>query len=225
MFNTFIQSWRIYLRSWRFLVLLSSGIALLVLAIKTITDAISIVDLQRGYELYDPVHAMLPQAMDFSNIIFFITYSSVILVILDGLFRSPANLINYAFAIAIMKFLRSVSMYLVPLEPPKGMVLLADPLVFAFTNNHVIPVKDLFFSGHSATIMILLMAAKSYWVKKWMTLMCVILPFLLLWQRVHYTIDVIAGLIVGVIIYKTVEMFVEHLLKDEFAFAGRLQHD
>ena len=92
-------------------------------------------------------------------------------------------------------------MFLFPLEPPKGIIPLQDPLVSFMTPNHVVALRDLFFSGHCATMMILYLVAVSPLVKKWMKFILVAVPFLILWQRVHYTIDVIAGFAVGVAVY------------------------
>lgn len=186
----------------------------LVFSIKYITKSLAIIDLQVGTPLYDPLHAFLPASIDFSNIIFFLTYTSVFLVTLDVIMKSPMGLVRLGFAIAAMKILRSFSMFLLPLEPPIGIIPLQDPLVSFMTPNHVVALRDLFFSGHCATMMILLLFAISPVVKKWMKFIIIIVPLLILWQRVHYTVDVLAGFAVGVGLYYFLLKYIK--LKPEF---------
>ncbi len=189
--------WGMHFASARFRWMTICSGLFLVFSIKYITSGLAVIDLQTGTQLYDPIHAILPPTLDWSNIIFFLTYSSVFIVLIDAIMKSPIQVIRLGFAIGLMKLLRSFSMFLFPLEPPVGIIALQDPLVSFMTPNHVVALRDLFFSGHCATMMILYLVAVSPMVKKWMKFILVIVPFLILWQRVHYTIDVVAGLIVG----------------------------
>lgn len=205
---SFPSMWAIHFSSTRFCLLIGFCLVFLIFCIKFITNSLSIIDLQSGTLLYDPIHVLLPQAVDWSNIIFFLTYSSVFIVLMDTIMKSPIQIIRLGFAIGLMKLLRSYSMFLVPLEPPIGIVALQDPLVSFITPNHVVALRDLFFSGHCATMMILLLTAVSPLVKKWMRVIIVIVPILILQQRVHYTIDVLAGLGVGAAVYWLVKNLV-----------------
>lgn len=181
----------------------------LAFCIKYITNSLAIIDQQIGTQLFDPIHAIMPPTLDWSNIIFFLTYSSVSIVLIDAVMKSPMQVIRLGFAIGLMKLLRSFSMFLIPLEPPTGIIALQDPLVSFITPNHVVALKDLFFSGHCATMMILYLVAVSPLAKKWMKFILVIVPFLILWQRVHYTIDVVAGLAVGAAVYFLVKNMIK----------------
>ena len=178
-------------------------------SLRYITQTLSTIDLQVGTQLTDPLHKILPPAVDLSNIIFFLTYSSVFIVILDVIIRSPLQLLRLGFAIAIMKFLRSFTMVFFPLEPPEGIIALKDPIVNFLTPNHIVALRDLFFSGHCATMMILFYIAVHPMVKSWMRIMIFVVPFLILWQRVHYTIDVIAGMAIGAGIYFLLKRYVK----------------
>ncbi|HFC00920.1 MAG TPA: phosphatase PAP2 family protein [Phaeodactylibacter sp.] len=193
--------WSMYLSSTRFQMMVAICFISLAFSIRYITHVLAIIDMQTGTLLFDPVHQMMPTPIDLSSIIFFLTYSSVFIVIIDVIVRSPIQVLRLGFAIALMKLLRSFSMVLVPLEPPSGIIPLQDPLVSFMTPNNVVALRDLFFSGHCATMMILLLVAVSPLVKKWMKMIIFVVPFLILWQRVHYTIDVVAGLAVGAAVY------------------------
>lgn len=200
--------WGYYLSNTRFRILALGSLLFSVFAIKFITNYLAIVDLQVGTLLYDPLHAFLPAAIDWSNIIFFLTYTSVFVVTIDVILKSPMQLVRLGFAIGLMKVLRSFSMFLLPLEPPVGIIALQDPIVSFMTPNQIVALRDLFFSGHCATMMILLLVAVSPIIKQWMRFIIVIVPLLILWQRVHYTIDVIAGIAVGYGVYWLVQQLV-----------------
>jgi len=163
---SFPSMWSIHFSSTRFCLLIGACITFLIFSIIFITKSLAVIDLQSGTLLYDPVHALLPAAIDWSNIIFFLTYSSVFIVLIDVVTKSPNQVLRLGFAIGLMKILRSFSMFLIPLEPPVGIVALQDPLVSFMTPNHVVALRDLFFSGHCATMMILLLVAVSPLVKK-----------------------------------------------------------
>lgn len=193
--------WSLHFANARFRWMAICSALFLAFCIKYITSALAVIDLQSGVQLYDPIHAVLPASLDLSTIIFFLTYSSVSIVVIDVIMKSPMQVIRLGFAIGLMKILRSFSMFLVPLEPPIGIIPLQDPLVSFMTPNHVVALRDLFFSGHCATMMILYLVAVSPLVKNWMKVILVVVPLLILWQRVHYTIDVVAGLAVGMGIY------------------------
>lgn len=193
--------WSTHLSSTRYQVMLGICVISIAFSIRYITHVLAIIDLQTGTLLYDPIHQILPNPVDLSSIIFFLTYSSVFIVLIDIIMRSPIQVLRLGFAIALMKLLRSFSMVLVPLEPPVGIIPLQDPLVSFITPNNVVALRDLFFSGHCATMMILLLVAVSPLVRKWMKMIIIVVPFLILWQRVHYTIDVVAGLAVGAAVY------------------------
>lgn len=84
-------------------------------------------------------------------------------------------------------------MYLVPLIPPEGIIPLRDTfLEGSFYGNKVL-VKDLFFSGHTANLVLLAFMVDVKWLRYILFVCAAIVAFLLLKQHVHYTIDVIAA--------------------------------
>jgi hypothetical protein len=90
--------------------------------------------------------------------------------------------------------LRMITMYFLPLEPPKDIIPLKDLfLQCTFYENGTL-VKDLFFSGHTASLFLLYLLNKDRTVSSKLLLMSsIFLGILLLVQHVHYTIDVIAA--------------------------------
>lgn len=86
---------------------------------------------------------------------------------------------------------RCFCLYMVPLEAPDGYIALRDPMVDWATNSRDEPLsRDLLFSGHMAfvTVNLVMCTVPTYW---WIhAYCCMMIPIFLIWQHVHYTIDV-----------------------------------
>lgn len=80
---------------------------------------------------------------------------------LDGVERFSKVLTAYSCLLV----LRSFSMLVVPLDPPSGMLLLTDPFVSYFVEEHFVATRDLFFSGHTASLVFFFLIAKKGWLK------------------------------------------------------------
>ncbi len=86
-------------------------------------------------------------------------------------------------------------MYLVPLDPPAGHILLNDPFVETFGTGNLLT-KDLFFSGHTATLLILFLVAEKGVYKYFLLAAIILVAVFVIIQHVHYTIDVLAALFI-----------------------------
>lgn len=156
---------------------------------------LNIWEFRTGERLYDPLLQILPPR-DFSAIIFFFTYSAIILTILTTL-PYPGLFVKGLQTYALITLLRTTSIYLFPIEPPADMILLIDPIAAFFLYQQTVVTKDLFFSGHTATLMMMYLFAQNKLLKTYCLVALIVTPLLLLWQHVHYTIDVIAAPIVA----------------------------
>jgi hypothetical protein len=87
---------------------------------------------------------------------------------------------------------RMITIYFIPLEPPATILHLTDPFSIFFYGKEFIT-KDLFFSGHTATMCLLGMCLEKRIEKQVLFAGTLILGVLLLVQHVHYTMDVIAA--------------------------------
>lgn len=67
-----------------------------------------------------------------------------------------------------------------------------DPFVQLFDTG-VVLTKDLFFSGHVATLFLLLLTARHRVPRAAFLLATVVVGAGLIWQHVHYTIDVLTA--------------------------------
>lgn len=141
-----------------------------------------------GKALYDPVLNILPAA-DMSAYIFALIYATVGL----GLFRavqSPSLFLLFVCSCLFLSIARVITMTLIPLEPPVGLVQLADPILVPFYGHSHIT-KDLFFSGHTASVFFIHLFLQNKCEKLFTLVATALVGILLLIQHIHYTIDVV----------------------------------
>ncbi len=159
-----------------------------------------------GASIEDPLQALLP-VLDFSTPIFVLLYVSLFIAVFFISAR-PLELVHGLQVYALVTLARTMSIAAIPLEPPAGMVLLEDPVlqfVFAQHGGSVVT-KDLFFSGHAATMSILLLFSRYRWLRYFLAAGFVAMGLMLVSQRVHFSYDVIAAPFVAYITYRLVLM-------------------
>jgi hypothetical protein len=143
-----------------------------------------------GAYLSDPVLNALP-AYDLSIPIFILIYG-MILVTIALRYSNPHFMLVALATYCTINYFRIITIYLFTLEPPSGLILLQDPFVslIAYENTFV---KDLFFSGHIATLMVLVFPEPKPVFKYLKLAVTLIVAILLLIQHIHYTIDIVAA--------------------------------
>lgn len=149
------------------------------------------IEAREGKIIDDILLRYLP-SYDLSGYIFFIIYSSLVLGI-SHVSQTPYRLIPAFYVYTAVLIFRMLSIYFIPLEAPPNIIVLRDPFVEFFTGKGSIITKDLFFSGHTATICILYFFAKNKWLKIFFLCCIIAVAVMLLLQHVHYTMDVVAA--------------------------------
>ncbi|MBD2767148.1 hypothetical protein IC235_04460 [Hymenobacter sp. BT664] len=145
-----------------------------------------------GQQLADPLLALLP-IRDVSSPTFALIYGSSVATIAFLLPR-PQLLLRGLWAYFFLQVLRMLTLWLVPLDPPTELVVLHDPMMdhlFGVTTQPI--VRDLFFSGHTATMTLLALVVRGPWWRWGLALMTAAVGTLVLVQRVHYSYDVLAA--------------------------------
>ena len=161
-----------------------------------------------GWVFNDPVFELIPR-VNCSVAIFSLTYGALILyVILErkrALFLTKLNL-----SYALLLIVRMITLSLIPLKVPDSLIYLQDP----FLNNLIYPgeiASDLFFSGHTALIFIFFCISKR-WIFAVLTFA---MGMMLILQRVHYSIDVIAAIPFAFAIVRVIEWGLSRLKIEE----------
>lgn len=175
----------------------------------------SAIQQRQGILLTDPILKWLP-VVDLSLPIFLIIYSSLLLVV-GYMMLHPWRLLKACQIYIVMSLLRFASIYLVPLTQPEGMIYLNDPILNnLFYQGYI--TKDLFFSGHTATMFLFGLVVLDRKLKLYFYFATMVLVVMILMQHVHYSIDVVAAPFFVVGSYKLVNWLdaklVEHLAKD-----------
>ncbi|HCR48645.1 MAG TPA: phosphatase PAP2-related protein [Rhodothermales bacterium] len=190
--NGLYPRWSEVIRDWKFVLAMACGILLAITAIVLILPPfLEVIEARTGHRIYDPVLALIGPVY-ISEWIFVATYSVSLLGVLRNI-RSPHHVLWIVFAYAGINLFRMITMTVVPLEPPETIMALRDPFLEGGVYAGAPKIKDLFFSGHTATVgMFIFMEREARWRLAFIS-GTILVAFLLLWQHVHYTIDVLAA--------------------------------
>jgi hypothetical protein len=118
--------------------------------------------------------------------------------------ETPIILITYLWSFIFISMLRLLTISLIPLDPPVGLVELKDPLTGIFYGESTIT-KDLFFSGHTSVLFLTVLCLETKRDKILAGCATFAVACLLLVQHVHYTVDVIAAPIIIYPVYRLVK--------------------
>lgn len=151
-----------------------------------------------GLLLNDSLLSLLP-SVDLSHWIFILLYILVIYGVYS-LLRTPHQFLIALQAYIILTLLRFISIFLVPLDPPSGIIELKDPFVQYFLYQQSVT-KDLFFSGHTSVLLLLALAVPASRARFALLNGTAFVAIMLLFQHAHYTIDILAAPIFSWIAY------------------------
>lgn len=143
-----------------------------------------------GMRLNDWVLNILP-AHNVSPWIFAIIWGLAFLTLMRALAK-PSIYTQYIWLYSFIVISRMLSITLVPLVPPAGLIDLIDPLTGVFY-GHTVVVRDLFYSGHISTLCCMYFCLEKKTDKLLVMAGIITVGILLLVQHIHYTIDVIAA--------------------------------
>jgi len=137
----------------------------------------------------DPlIHHMGP--MDLSVPVFVVLYGAILLAVVL-IARSPAMLLRALRAYLVLLLMRMVTMFLFTLEPPIDLIELVDPVTQLFYPDDRPFRKDLFFSGHTATLALLAFFVPGLRVRALLWSATAFVGVAVILQHVHWTIDVV----------------------------------
>lgn len=150
------------------------------------------IELRDGYKLKDlvvdyiePVDVSVPIFICIWGITFLIAYRC---------FRNPMLFLSALYGFIVLTLLRMITISLVPLNPPDGLIPLVDPISNFFYGKTSFVTKDLFFSGHTSSQFLFFLCLHKRNDKILAFISTCIVGTLVLVQHVHYTIDVLAAI-------------------------------
>jgi len=156
------------------------------------------IELRHGILLNDPVLRVLP-AHNISIPLFIIIWGLSTLAAIRAV-QTPRVFLVFIWSWIVLSIFRMLTITLVPLDAPAGLIGLVDPLSNFFYGDKFIT-KDLFFSGHTSTVFLLYLCLPGRTDRKLALLVTFCVAILLLVQHVHYTLDVLGGFLFGWISY------------------------
>ncbi len=153
-----------------------------------------------GVALTDPI-LLFFAPKDWSVEIFIILYFCTTISLTTN-FIEPKTVLLGTQVYVVVNFMRMTSLYLFTLEAPEGIIPLNDPFLTHVAYGQPVYVKDLFFSGHVATLFLLFLVEKRQ-VLKWVLLLSTgVVAMFLAWQRVHYLLDILAAPLITWLVYR-----------------------
>ncbi len=185
------MNWKAFLKVKQNRTELILTLVLLVIVLTILANFLNYVETRNGVVLPDPILNLF-NPIDLTWLTFALIYVSLIVGI-TTLFPEPEKLVFALQLYVFMVIIRIVAMYLLPLNPPAQMILLKDPFVELFGTGKTLT-KDLFFSGHTATLFILFLVSQKKTIRYIFLISLIIVAVSVLLQHVHYTIDVFAAL-------------------------------
>lgn len=188
-FKTPVQAWSNANKDKMFFFEFIFSFFFLVLTMMAFSQFTQFVEMRKGVQFVDPLLSQF-SAYDLTWPIFSLIYGAILLGI-GVLIYNPYRLVLLFEAYSLMVLIRLVMMFLLPLDPPSGMILLVDPFVSLFVTGKTLT-KDLFFSGHTATMFLLFLAVPKKF-KNVFILIATMVAIGVLWQKVHYTVDVVVA--------------------------------
>ena len=188
--NLALRRWKFAFSDKKFRYSFISFTLILAVQMAFIAEYQLFIETREGVVFTDPVLEKLPvYALD--TVTFIAIYSAHLLAIIIALFR-PEKVFQLVLGYLFVYFFRAISMYLIPLEPPIGIIPLHDPFLIWFGDGQIIT-KDLFYSGHTSTTFMIFLVTDNIKAKIFIFIALIFVIFGILLQRVHYTVDVYAA--------------------------------
>jgi hypothetical protein len=162
----------------------------LFLILTALANFLNFVEMRNGVVLNDPLLNLF-KPINLTWLSFSLIYISLFTAIFSFL-KNPGLLLKAFQAYTVMVLFRITAMFLLPLDPPVGMIPLTDPLTEFIGTGQLIS-KDLFFSGHTATLFLLFLLVETKVLKIAFLVSTILVAISILLQHVHYSIDVFSA--------------------------------
>jgi membrane-associated phospholipid phosphatase len=172
---------------------LMAGMVILITILSLLPRFFQSIERRHGVELHDPILRALP-THNVSTALFVVMWAFTTYCVFRAA-QTPKMFLTYLWSFIFLTAFRCLTISLVPLDPPAGLIGLVDPVSNFFYGSDKFVTKDLFFSGHTSSMFLLFLTVPGKTDKKLALLVTAVVAFLLLVQHVHYTLDVLGALV------------------------------
>ena len=107
-------------------------------------------------------------------------------------YKGPVFMVTFLFGFFFLSLTRLLTITLVPLDPPYGLIPLVDPISNSFYGKDFIT-KDLFYSGHTSAMFLVAFCMENKYDRIIAFIASFLVGALVLVQHIHYTVDVVAA--------------------------------
>jgi len=159
------------------------------------------VEARQGVVFTDPI-LVLFNPIDLTWLTFGLIYLSIITIF--SLAKKPERLLFTLQCYGLMVFFRLIVMYLLPLEAPATLISLNDPFVQLLGTGEILT-KDLFFSGHTATLFLLFLIMEKRVIKIIFIASTILVGIAVMLQHVHYVVGVAVAPFFAYTSYKIID--------------------
>ncbi len=157
------------------------------------------IEKRKGVVLNDWLLNLIP-AHNVSVPIFTIIWGMAIFIFIRAL-NNPVIYIRYCWTLIFVCIVRFFTISMFALDPPAGLLPLNDSITEIFY-GHANITKDLFFSGHTSTMVLIFLCLEKRNDKIIAFIAAFLVAVLLLVQHIHYTIDIVAAPIIVYSLYR-----------------------
>jgi hypothetical protein len=193
-------NWTESLSSKKYRVSFILTLAYLIFLVAISSSFFAMIQKRNDVAVPDPILAFF-QPADVSDEIFSVLYIFIFATVVY-LIKKPEQLLFALQAYGLMMTMRFITIYLVPLDTPPGIVTLRDPMARLFFYEDGSVTKDLFFSGHAATLFLFFFLVDNKILAYCILAGALVLSVLLLILHTHYSYDVLAAPVFAYAAYK-----------------------
>jgi hypothetical protein len=155
-----------------------------------------------GAQIHDPFFSFF-KPINFSVPIFFCTYAGIF-TFLYYVIPQPKFFYFALRAFVLVFAFRLGFILLIPLQPSPDMIDLKDPFTDNVIGFHGQVCNDLFFSGHVADLAFFAISCFNTRLRRFLIFLTISAAVMLVWQKVHYTADVLAAPVFSFFVYTIV---------------------
>jgi hypothetical protein len=183
-----------------------SGLIIISFILMSLPFFYQAIEERNGIKFNDYLLQWLP-AYDLSMPIFIVIWAMALLTF-SRFKQDPQIFLTFLWGFILINLSRFVSIGLVPLNAPEGLIAIHDPISNYFYGEKFIT-KDLFFSGHTAAMSLMFLCLKKRSDKILAFLSTIIIGICVLLQHVHYTIDVLMAPVITYFLWIAAKKIVE----------------